>query len=61
VLASACSGHGFKLSPAVGLALAELARHGRCVTFPQEMKLHALDGARGPAFAAAVERLRNDG
>lgn len=48
VLCSACSGHGFKLSPAVGLALAELARHGRCDAFAGEMAQHAPAGT-GPS------------
>jgi glycine/D-amino acid oxidase-like deaminating enzyme len=54
VLCSACSGHGFKLSPAVGLAAAELARHGRCSSFEVEMRMHRLDAARvGHAQALA--------
>jgi sarcosine oxidase len=60
VLCSACSGHGFKLSPAVGLALAELARHGRCDAFAGEMAQHALDPAR-PGVAAALARFAAGG
>ena len=55
ILCSACSGHGFKLSPAVGLALAELARHGRCEAFAGEMAPHRLDPAR-PGVADALAK-----
>lgn len=55
MICSACTGHGFKLSPAVGLAAAELARHGRCVTHSDEMRLHRLDAAR-PGHAEALAR-----
>ncbi|GBF88702.1 N-methyltryptophan oxidase [Raphidocelis subcapitata] len=57
VLCSACSGHGFKLSPAIGLALAELARHGSCEAFEKEMGLHRLDPAR-PGVADALAKFQ---
>lgn len=46
ILCSACSGHGFKLSPAVGLVLADMVRHGSCQTYASELALHKLDRRR---------------
>lgn len=46
IICSACSGHGFKLSPAIGLVLAEMVRHGSSTTFDREMQIHRLDPTR---------------
>jgi glycine/D-amino acid oxidase-like deaminating enzyme len=46
ILCSACSGHGFKLSPAVGYVLADMVRHGECREFHDELKIHKLDRHR---------------
>lgn len=56
ILCSACSGHGFKLSPAVGLVLADMVRHdGRCPEFEQQLRLHKLDRRR-PGHAKVLDR-----
>lgn len=73
VLCSACSGHGFKLAPAVGLMLAEMARRASAggsgggdgaqaadalpPSFPDAARLFRLDPSR-PGVAAALERFR---
>lgn len=56
LLASACSGHGFKLSPVIGYALADMVRHGgRCEEFDAQLAMHRLDAAR-PGHAQLLER-----
>jgi glycine/D-amino acid oxidase-like deaminating enzyme len=56
LLCSACSGHGFKLSPAIGYVLADLVRHnGNCAEYASELRLHKLDRRR-PGHAAVLER-----
>ena len=55
VLCSACSGHGFKLSPAIGLVLADMVRHGRCEDFAGELLTHKLDPQR-PGHATVLQR-----
>jgi hypothetical protein len=59
-MCSACSGHGFKLSPAVGHVLAEMTvNDGRCAEFDEQLSLHRLRRERPgmtsvlDAFAAA--------
>jgi glycine/D-amino acid oxidase-like deaminating enzyme len=46
ILCSACSGHGFKLSPVVGYVLADMVRHGQCQEYASELQLHKLDRRR---------------
>lgn len=46
ILCSACSGHGFKLSPAIGLVLADMVRHGSSQEYASELQLHKLDRRR---------------
>lgn len=58
ILCSACSGHGFKLSPAVGLVLAEMVRHrGRSPTFDREVQGFRLQPGR-EGHAEALRRFR---
>lgn len=55
ILCSACSGHGFKLSPVIGYALADMTRHGGvCEEFQHEMQMFRLAQHR-PGHAAALE------
>jgi glycine/D-amino acid oxidase-like deaminating enzyme len=55
LLCSACSGHGFKLSPAIGLVLADMVRHhGQCAEYADELQLHKLDRRRA-GHAAALD------
>lgn len=55
ILCSACSGHGFKLSPVIGYVLADMVRHGRCQEYHTELQLHKLDRQR-PGHAAVLDR-----
>ncbi|KAF8065503.1 soxA [Scenedesmus sp. PABB004] len=56
LIASACSGHGFKLSPAVGLILADMARNGGAAAeFSDALQLFRLRRDR-PGHAAALDR-----
>jgi hypothetical protein len=56
VICSACSGHGFKLSPAIGYVLADMVRHdGVCKEFEQQMQIHRLNRSR-PGHAAVLDR-----
>uniref|UniRef100_A0A383VMB1 FAD dependent oxidoreductase domain-containing protein n=1 Tax=Tetradesmus obliquus TaxID=3088 RepID=A0A383VMB1_TETOB len=56
VICSACSGHGFKLSPAIGYVLADMVRHdGVCKEFEQQMQIHRLSRSR-PGHAAVLDR-----
>lgn len=53
LLASACSGHGFKHSPAIGEALAQLALDGRTAADLTPFALARWGAAGAPAFADA--------
>jgi glycine/D-amino acid oxidase-like deaminating enzyme len=57
ILCSACSGHGFKLSPAVGLVLADMVRHGSSQQYASELQLHKLDRRR-VGHAAVLDRFQ---
>jgi glycine/D-amino acid oxidase-like deaminating enzyme len=57
VLASCCSGHGFKFAPVVGEVLAELALQG---TTRYDISLHRL-AAHRPGFPRIMEALRGSG
>ncbi len=57
ILCSACSGHGFKLSPAIGLVLADMVRHGTSQQFASEMQLHKLDRSR-VGHAAVLDKFQ---
>jgi glycine/D-amino acid oxidase-like deaminating enzyme len=55
ILCSACSGHGFKLSPAIGSALADMLTSGACREFEQQLQQHKLSKER-PGHEAVLSR-----
>lgn len=57
VIASVCSGHGFKFAPAVGEALAALAAGGANAVLPPEFAMHRLSPSR-PGFGQAIHQLK---
>lgn len=57
IICSACSGHGFKLSPAIGSVLADMVLHDRCTEFEEQLRIHLLDRKR-PGHAAVLDRFQ---
>jgi glycine/D-amino acid oxidase-like deaminating enzyme len=55
ILCSACSGHGFKLSPAIGSALADMVTSGTCHQFEQQLQQHKL-GKERPGHEAVLNK-----
>eukprot|EP00878_Enallax_costatus_P021627 GHUV01022912.1.p1 GENE.GHUV01022912.1~~GHUV01022912.1.p1 ORF type:complete len:251 (+),score=39.56 GHUV01022912.1:906-1658(+) len=57
ILCSACSGHGFKLSPAIGSILADMVLQDKCTEFAEQLQIHRLHRSR-QGHAAVLDRFQ---